>query len=72
MKINYGVQTATKRKSGRPKKTWLETIRNDLKIFNLVEEIILSRAEWREMIHLADPISLGHKAMLMMMMMPTY
>lgn len=36
-KRSNGIQTTTKRKMRRPKKTWLENIRNDLNICNLTE-----------------------------------
>lgn len=41
------VQTITKKTRREPKKTWLETIKNDLKICNLIEEIALNRVRER-------------------------
>lgn len=53
---SIGVQTTTKRKR-ETKKTWLETVRNNLKICKLIEEIALDRMKWREeRVHVADPI----------------
>lgn len=37
----------TVRGRGRPRKTWLETIGNDLKAFNLMNKIPLNRTEWK-------------------------
>lgn len=50
-------QTTTKRKRGRLRRIYLETIRNDLKICNLIEEIVLNRLSWRELIHVIDSFS---------------
>lgn len=40
---------------GRHKKTWIETIRNDLKALNFTDKIALDRTEWKYKIHAADP-----------------
>ncbi|KAL0906290.1 hypothetical protein M5K25_024773 [Dendrobium thyrsiflorum] len=44
-----------KRGRGRPKKTWLENIRNDLSLLDLSENLTFNRAQWRKRIHVADP-----------------
>ena len=44
-----------KRAQGRPKKTWMEVIRQDIKAKELSEDILLDRNEWRKMIHVPDP-----------------
>lgn len=41
-----GVETTTKRKRGRSKRTWLEKINSDLKICNSIQKIALYHAEW--------------------------
>lgn len=45
-KIECSNVTRTSRRRKRPKKTWIETIRNDLKALNLTGKIALNRAEW--------------------------
>ena len=47
--------TQIKRGRGRPKKTWKETIKNDLKYLQLNKEMCNDRTRWRQMIHIADP-----------------
>jgi Reverse transcriptase (RNA-dependent DNA polymerase) len=44
-----------KRGRGRPKKTWKETIKNDMNYLNLNENMCFDRARWRGLIHIADP-----------------
>ena len=44
-----------KRAQGRPKKTWMEVIRQDKKAKGLSEGILLDRNEWRKLIHVSDP-----------------
>ena len=44
-----------KRGRGRPKRTWVETIRLDLAKLNLREDMSLDRRNWRSLIHVADP-----------------
>lgn len=45
---------------------------NDLKIYILTEEIALNRVKERDMIHVANPNWLGHKDLMMVMMMMMY
>ncbi|KAH0449569.1 hypothetical protein IEQ34_020261 [Dendrobium chrysotoxum] len=40
-----------KKGRGRPKKTWLENIINNLSLLDLNENLILNRTQWRKMIH---------------------
>ena len=47
---------SSKKTRGRPKRTWVEVVRKDLKIFNLKETMVINRMEWRSRIHVADPI----------------
>ena len=44
-----------KRAQGRPKKTWMEVIRQDIEAKCLNEGILLDRNEWRKLIHVPDP-----------------
>jgi len=43
-----------KRAHGRPKKTWMEVIRQDIEAKGLSEGILLERNEWRKLIHVPD------------------
>ena len=42
----YPMQVQGKRRRGRPKKRWLENIREDMKEFNVTEEMVESRSVW--------------------------
>ena len=44
-----------KRGRGRPKKTWKETIKNDMNYLNLNKNMCYDRARWKTLIHIADP-----------------
>ena len=44
-----------KRAQGRPKKAWMEVIRQDIEAKGLSEGILLDRNEWRKLIHVPDP-----------------
>ena len=44
-----------KRAQGRPKKTWMEVIRQDMEAKGLSEGILVDRNEWRKLIHVPDP-----------------
>lgn len=48
------------------KKTWLETITNDLKTRKLVQKIASNCAEWRDRIYVAESIYLGSQALMIM------
>ena len=52
-RINLG---QVKRAWGRPKKTWMELIRQDIETKGLSEGILLDRNEWRKLIHVPDPV----------------
>ena len=45
-----------KRAQERPKKTWMEVIRQDIEAKGLSEGILLDRNEWRKLIHVPDPV----------------
>ena len=49
--INLG---QVKRAQGRPKKTWMEVIRQDMQAKGLSEGILLDRNERRKLIHVPD------------------
>jgi len=51
-RINLG---QVKRAQGRPKKTWMEVIRQDIEAKCLSEGILLDRNEWRKLIYVPDP-----------------
>ena len=44
-----------KRPQGRPRKTWMEVIRQDIEAKDLSEGILLDRNDWRKLIHVPDP-----------------
>jgi len=44
-----------KRVQGRPKKTWMEVIRQDIEAKGLSEGILLDRNEWRKLTHVPNP-----------------
>ena len=44
-----------KRAKGRPRKTWIDVIRQDIEVKGLHEGILLDRNEWRKLIHVPDP-----------------
>ena len=69
-----------KRGRGRPKLTWVESVKRDLKDWNISKEIALDRSVWRLAINvpepcisffrvssLAYPNLLGKKAMLLLL-----
>ena len=41
---------------GRPRKTWLECVKKDMKELNLKPEMAQNRAQWRKYIHGKRPI----------------
>ena len=51
-RINLG---QVKRAQGRPKKTWMEVIRQDIEAKCLSEGILLDRNEWRKLIYVPNP-----------------
>ena len=44
-----------KRAQGRPKKTWMEVILQDIEANGLSEGILLDRNEWRKLIYVPNP-----------------
>ena len=40
---------------GRPKKTWHEVVKGDLRVNDLTASMVHDRAQWRSLIHVADP-----------------
>lgn len=43
----------------RPKKTWIEIVRNDLKTLNLTDKITLEQTEQKRKIHIASSTQLA-------------
>ena len=50
-----GMEVPGKRRRGRPKRRWLDNIRNDLSERELSEEEVQDRAKWRRLIRNIDP-----------------
>ena len=44
-----------KRKAGRPRKTWKDTVQRDLKILGVDENMVLDRRSWRRIIASPTP-----------------
>ena len=44
-----------KRGTGRPKLTWDESVKRDLKDWNISKEIVLDRCIWRLAINVSEP-----------------
>ena len=44
-----------KRGRGRPKLTWLEAIKGDLKGWNIPKDLALDRSAWKTAIHVPEP-----------------
>ena len=40
-----------KKLRGRPKMTWMEVIKNDMKLLELEERMVVDRNDWRRRIH---------------------
>ena len=51
-RINLG---QVKRAQGRPKKTWMEVMRQDIETKGLSKGKLLDKNEWRKLIHVPDP-----------------
>ena len=51
-RINLG---PVKRAHGRPKKTWMEVIRQNIEAKGLNEVIFLERNKWRKLIYVPNP-----------------
>ena len=45
-----------KKLRGRPKMTWMEVVKNDLKLLELEERMVANRNVWRKKIHVLDRI----------------
>ena len=50
-----GMEVPGKRRSGRPKRRWLDSIRNDLSERGLSEEDAQDRPRWRRLTRHIDP-----------------
>ena len=50
-----GMEVLGKRRRGRPKRRWLDNIRNDLSERELSREDAQNRAKWRRLIRHTDP-----------------
>jgi hypothetical protein len=46
---------STRRGRGRPRLTWEETIKRDLKEWNIPKELALHRSAWKITIHVPEP-----------------
>ena len=44
-----------KRGRGRPKLTWVEAIKGDLKGWNILKDLALDRSAWKTVIHVLEP-----------------
>jgi len=56
------MEVAGKRSKGRPKKTWLTTVRNDMDLIGVDEKQAMDRAAWRKVIKSPTP-NLGKKGL---------
>ena len=45
-----------KKLRGRPKMMWMEVIKNDMKLLELEERMVVDRNDWRRRIHVLDQI----------------
>ena len=43
-----------KKLRGRPKMTWMEMVKNDMKLLELKERMVADRNVWRRRIHVLD------------------
>jgi len=43
----------------RPSRTWMVAIRKEMIFVNLTKDMARKRTEWKERLHVDDPISLG-------------
>ncbi|RXH99712.1 hypothetical protein DVH24_021514 [Malus domestica] len=55
VKCDYRTEVQGRRGRGRPRKILEETLRKDLEYLDLTEDVTQNRAQWRYMIHIADP-----------------
>ena len=45
-----------KKLRGRPKMTWMEVVKKDMKLLELEERVVANRNDWRRRIHVLDRI----------------
>ena len=45
-----------KKLRGRPKRTWMDMIKNDMKLLELEESMVVDRNDWRRRIHVLDRV----------------
>ena len=45
-----------KKLKGRPKMTWMEVVKKDMKLLELEERVVADRNVWRRKIHVLDRI----------------
>ena len=45
-----------KKLKGRPKMTWMEVVKKDMKLLELEERMVVNRNVWRRRIHVLDRI----------------
>jgi len=50
-----GQNSNVKRGRGRPKLTWVEAIKRDLKGWNIPKDLALDRSAWKTAIHVPEP-----------------
>ena len=43
-----------KKLRGRPKMTWMEVVKNDMKLLELEKRMVVNRNDWRRRIHVLD------------------
>jgi len=48
------------RTRGRPKRTRIELTKKDMLMFHVTEEMVFNKAEWKKIIHVANPIKIGN------------
>ena len=51
----YCQDSNVKRGRGRPKLTWVEAIKGDLKGWNIPKDLALDRSAWKKAIHVPNP-----------------
>lgn len=44
-----------KRGTGQPTLTWVESVKRDLKGWNIAEQVSMDRREWKLVIHMPEP-----------------
>jgi len=55
LRLVYEMEVPGKRKVGRPRKTWKVTVRRDLEVFGVDENMAFDRRRWRKVITSPTP-----------------